>query len=169
MIDKPDLAKLYGAHEITTFLGIKRCSDLETLTAPIALIGAQSGTPYASVGAYCRNAPTVLRQALAPFAANIQLAVGGCFPKAYTEMPDFEKRAAPYYARWKAVALEDVDILEKQHLGLTSCLARPRAAVLARRHGASDEPLGHGSPARGTHIGSPLTIRVFSGTSASLQ
>ncbi len=53
------------------------------------------------------------------------LSVGGCFPRAYTELADFEERAAPYYARWKAVALEDVDILEKQQVGLSSCLARP--------------------------------------------
>lgn len=53
------------------------------------------------------------------------LSVGGCFPKAYIEFPDFESRAAPYYARWKAVALEDVDILEKQQCGLSSYLARP--------------------------------------------
>jgi agmatinase len=92
MIDKPDLAKLYGAHEVTTFLGIKRCSNLETLTAPIALIGAQSATPYASVGAYCRNAPTVLRQALAPFAANIHhydFDSGGLlFPEPHLEPAD---------------------------------------------------------------------------------
>ena len=53
------------------------------------------------------------------------LSVGGCFPRAYTELPDFEERAAPYYKRWEAVALEDVDILQKQQIGLSSCLARP--------------------------------------------
>ncbi len=53
------------------------------------------------------------------------LSVGGCFPKAYTELPDFERRAAPYYARWEAVAREDVGILEKQQRGLSSRLARP--------------------------------------------
>ncbi len=53
------------------------------------------------------------------------LSVGGCFPRAYTELPDFEERAKPYYERWKAVALEDVDILEKQQRGLSSCLSRP--------------------------------------------
>ena len=53
------------------------------------------------------------------------LSVGGCFPRAYTELPDFEERAAPYYKRWEAVAMEDVGILEKQQVGLSSCLARP--------------------------------------------
>jgi len=53
------------------------------------------------------------------------LSVGGCFPKAYTELADFETRAAPYYARWEAVALEDVGILERQQIGLSSRLSRP--------------------------------------------
>ncbi|MBS7540903.1 aromatic ring-hydroxylating oxygenase subunit alpha [Ancylobacter lacus] len=53
------------------------------------------------------------------------LSVGGCFPRAYTELPDFAERAAPYYKRWEAVALEDVGILERQQVGLNSILARP--------------------------------------------
>jgi phenylpropionate dioxygenase-like ring-hydroxylating dioxygenase large terminal subunit len=53
------------------------------------------------------------------------LSLGGCFPRAYTELPDFEERAEPYYKRWEAVAVEDVGILEKQQIGLSSCLARP--------------------------------------------
>jgi len=53
------------------------------------------------------------------------LSVGGCFPKSYTELPGFEARAAPYYRRWEAVALEDVHVLEQQQRGLSSRLARP--------------------------------------------
>ncbi|MBS0560206.1 MAG: aromatic ring-hydroxylating dioxygenase subunit alpha [Proteobacteria bacterium] len=53
------------------------------------------------------------------------LSVGGCFPRPYTELPDFEERAAPYYQRWEAVALEDVGILEKQQRALGSVMARP--------------------------------------------
>ncbi len=53
------------------------------------------------------------------------LSVGGCFPRAYVEQPGFEDRAAPYYARWEAVAREDVGILERQQRGLGSRLARP--------------------------------------------
>lgn len=71
MTDKPDLGRLFGAHEITTFFGIPACADLEAITAPMALIGAPCATPYASVGAYCRNAPQALRQALAPLSANL--------------------------------------------------------------------------------------------------
>ncbi|MCU0908420.1 MAG: aromatic ring-hydroxylating dioxygenase subunit alpha [Rhodobacteraceae bacterium] len=51
--------------------------------------------------------------------------VGGMFPRAATEMPDFATRAAPYYARWEAVAREDVDILERQQIGLSSLYAEP--------------------------------------------
>jgi phenylpropionate dioxygenase-like ring-hydroxylating dioxygenase large terminal subunit len=53
------------------------------------------------------------------------LSVGGCFPSACTTLPDFEERAAPYYRRWEAVAREDVGILERQQIGLSSHLARP--------------------------------------------
>lgn len=53
------------------------------------------------------------------------LSIGGCFPRAYTEQPDFPQLAAPYYKRWEAVAREDVGILEKQQRGLSSRLARP--------------------------------------------
>lgn len=53
------------------------------------------------------------------------LSLGGCFPGAYTKYPDFEARAAPYYARWEAVAREDVATLELQQRGLSSRLATP--------------------------------------------
>jgi phenylpropionate dioxygenase-like ring-hydroxylating dioxygenase large terminal subunit len=53
------------------------------------------------------------------------LSVGGCFPRALTELPDFAAKAAPYYRRWEKVALEDVGILERQQRALASRLARP--------------------------------------------
>jgi choline monooxygenase len=53
------------------------------------------------------------------------LSVGGCFPRAYTDYPDFEERAKPYYERWEAVAREDVGILELQQRGLSSRRAAP--------------------------------------------
>ncbi|MBD8556123.1 arginase family protein [Rhizobium sp. CFBP 8762] len=67
-----DLGALFGAAaDTTTFLGLKSCSDLETLTAPVALLGAPCATPYASVGAYCRNAPDALRRATGSLTANV--------------------------------------------------------------------------------------------------
>lgn len=69
----PDLGALYGSstQEAETFLGLEACADLRELTAPIAIIGAPCATPYASVGAYCRNAPQALRQATAAMAFNV--------------------------------------------------------------------------------------------------
>lgn len=71
MQTKPGLGALFGALDTQTFLGLPACSDLDRLTAPIALLGAPCATPYASVGAYCRNAPKALRQAVASLAANL--------------------------------------------------------------------------------------------------
>lgn len=53
------------------------------------------------------------------------VAIGGAFPRAYTEQPDFEEKAKPYYERWEKVAREDLGILEKQQKGFTSALYRP--------------------------------------------
>jgi len=39
--------------------------------------------------------------------------------------PEFEAKAGPYYERWEAVALEDVDILERRQRALGSVLYRP--------------------------------------------
>lgn len=73
MTEQPKLSALYGATaENVTFLGLESCTDLEALTAPIAIIGAPCATPYRTVGAYCRNAPEALRQATEALAFNIE-------------------------------------------------------------------------------------------------
>jgi agmatinase len=71
MVSPPDLAALYGATETTTFLGFQSWSDLSKLDAQIALLGVPGATPYASVGAYCRNAPAALRRGVASLSANV--------------------------------------------------------------------------------------------------
>ena len=48
------------------------------------------------------------------------LEIGGCFPKAVTEAPDFAAKATPYYERWELVGREDVGILEHQQRALAS-------------------------------------------------
>lgn len=53
------------------------------------------------------------------------LTIGGCFPRAYVGLPDFDRKARPYFERWEAVAKEDVGILERQQRGLGSVLNRP--------------------------------------------
>ena len=70
MTDKPDLAALFGS-SASTFMGIEACTDLNSLKAPVALIGAPCASPYSAVGAYCRHAPDALREATVPLAANL--------------------------------------------------------------------------------------------------
>jgi len=53
------------------------------------------------------------------------LEIGGCFPEATIARPDFADKAAAYYERWEAVGREDVGILEKQQLALSSAVYRP--------------------------------------------
>ena len=72
MDSKPNLGALYGADaDTTSFLHLATCADLDTLMAPVAILGAPAATPYASVGAYCRNAPDALRQATGVLTANV--------------------------------------------------------------------------------------------------
>ena len=71
MTDKPDLGALFGAGDVTTFLGLDRCDDLGALDAPAAILGVPGATPYQSVGAYCAGAPAALRASAARMAANI--------------------------------------------------------------------------------------------------
>ncbi|MBP5857507.1 aromatic ring-hydroxylating dioxygenase subunit alpha [Marivibrio halodurans] len=54
-----------------------------------------------------------------------RLEIGGCFPVDVLDDPDFEEKAKVYYARWEAVAWEDVGILERQQQAMTSVLYRP--------------------------------------------
>lgn len=71
-MSKIDLGALFGAStDSSSFLGLPEVPDLNMVDAPIAIIGAGCATPYASVGAYCRNAPAALRAATASFIANI--------------------------------------------------------------------------------------------------
>ena len=72
MASLPSLADLYDATGTSTFLGLRSCPDLGKLDAPIALLGVPGATPYASVGAYCRNGPAALRQALAGMSASVE-------------------------------------------------------------------------------------------------
>lgn len=66
-----DLGTMFGAGRTETFMGLPRCRDLSRLTAPIALIGADCCTSYASVGAYCAEAPAAIRAAASAYAAGL--------------------------------------------------------------------------------------------------
>jgi len=71
MTKSPSLDALFGSTAGGTFLGIPTCSNLDELEADIAILGVPCATPYKSVGAYCKNGPSALRQGVAAFAANL--------------------------------------------------------------------------------------------------
>jgi len=72
MSDKPDVAKLLGATEASTFLGIPGCGNLNSFDASSVFIGAPGATAYGSMGAFCRNAPQALRTSISPETALIE-------------------------------------------------------------------------------------------------
>ena len=51
--------------------------------------------------------------------------IGGCFPQDLLSLPDFRERARAYEQRWETVLREDIDILERQQIALSSALFRP--------------------------------------------
>jgi agmatinase len=65
-----DAATLFGAQATGTFLGLPAARAAE-LNAAIAIVGAPAATPYASVGAYCAEAPTAIRSASATHSASV--------------------------------------------------------------------------------------------------
>ena len=71
MSQTPDLGALFGATSAKTFLGLEACADFDAIDASSAFIGAPCATPYGSVGAYARNGPASLRQAIGSLTANI--------------------------------------------------------------------------------------------------
>ncbi len=71
MVNKPNLAALFGATKADTFLGLEACHNLTRIDASSAFIGAPCATPYGSVGAYAQKGPDSLREAIAPLTANI--------------------------------------------------------------------------------------------------
>ena len=44
------LGTMFGAGEVTTFLGLPECRELSATTGKVVLIGAGACTSYASVG-----------------------------------------------------------------------------------------------------------------------
>jgi phenylpropionate dioxygenase-like ring-hydroxylating dioxygenase large terminal subunit len=51
--------------------------------------------------------------------------MNSCFPRVTVERADFGEIAAGYYDRWDIALREDIDILERQHLGMASPHAQP--------------------------------------------
>lgn len=71
MNTRPDLGALFGATDSQTFLGLEACPNIEAIDASSAFIGAPCATPYGSVGAYARNGPSSLREAIASLTSNV--------------------------------------------------------------------------------------------------
>ena len=63
-----DLAKMFGSDAKGGFLGLDLAQSAEG--AKIAVLGADTATPYASVGAYCAGGPQAMRAGAVPYAAN---------------------------------------------------------------------------------------------------
>jgi agmatinase len=62
---------MFGRQGGDTFLGLPACPDIDKLSADIAILGAGCATPYASVGAYCAEAPAAIRAAMANYSATL--------------------------------------------------------------------------------------------------
>jgi agmatinase len=67
----PTIGSMFGAVEVSSFMGLPACANVQDLDADIALLGAPGATPYPSVGAYCAGAPAAIRAALAGYASTL--------------------------------------------------------------------------------------------------
>lgn len=65
------LGRMFGAQGAETFMGVPRSRDLSRLKAPLAIIGADCATPYASAGAYCTGGPQAIRAGAADYAGSL--------------------------------------------------------------------------------------------------
>ncbi len=68
---KPDIAAMFGASKVKTFLGLPAAKLDKPIQATAGIFSIASATPYKHVGAYCRNAPKAIRAGIAGYAANI--------------------------------------------------------------------------------------------------
>ncbi|MEM7635890.1 MAG: arginase family protein, partial [Pseudomonadota bacterium] len=71
-MNKTNIATMFGATDVSTFLGVPSCASPDQVDAKAAIVGVPCATPYASVGPYCANGPDAIRAAAAPYAANLQ-------------------------------------------------------------------------------------------------
>jgi agmatinase len=66
-----DIGSMFGSRDTGTFLELPRSPDLDKLDARIAILGVGCATPYASVGAYCADAPATIRATMARYSAMV--------------------------------------------------------------------------------------------------
>ena len=67
---KKSMGTLMGSAQVSTFLGLPAAQVPDPAHASV-IVGAPCATPYASVGAYCAQAPDAIRSAISHYAANI--------------------------------------------------------------------------------------------------
>jgi agmatinase len=67
----PTIGRMFGAEDVRTFVGLPACTDLQKLSAGIALLGVPGATPYPNVGAYCADAPDKIRATMAGYARTL--------------------------------------------------------------------------------------------------
>ena len=78
---KKSIDMLYGSKDgEISFMGLPRCTKLKNLDADVAIIGIPCASPYKSVGAYCKEAPSAIRKAMGAYAGaltHMDFDVGG--------------------------------------------------------------------------------------------
>ena len=119
MREEPQISDMFGAGDVTTFMGLPSAS-VDDARGSAAILGAATATPYASVGAYCRGGPAAIRAGAAPYAANlahIDFDLGGAI------FPDGDVTA---------VDCGDVAIDEDDHAGNRDRIRQAVATLLDR-------------------------------------
>jgi agmatinase len=71
-MNKTNIATMFGATDVSTFLGLPSCATPDQVSARAAILGVPCATPYASVGPYCAAGPDAIRTAAASYAANLE-------------------------------------------------------------------------------------------------
>ena len=70
MTDRIEIGQMFGAAPPDTFLGLPAAAP-DAVEGGVAILGADTATPYASVGPYCAGGPAAIRRAIGQYAANV--------------------------------------------------------------------------------------------------
>jgi agmatinase len=70
MTERVEIGQMFGAPPPDTFLGLPAAAP-DAVEGGVAILGADTATPYASVGPYCAGGPAAMRRAIGQYAANL--------------------------------------------------------------------------------------------------
>jgi agmatinase len=70
MTGRVEIGQMFGAPPPDTFLGLPAVAP-DAVKGGVAILGADTATPYASVGPYCAGGPAAIRRAIGQYAANL--------------------------------------------------------------------------------------------------